>query len=197
MIKKIILFFTLLIHSVLFADHYQLVDIGLMQYQMSDITGINQKGQVCGLVKTQNATKVFIWDPEQKLKTYTAAVDTKVVINNLGQIAGSVWTKKKGSFQKEQHVFLWENPYSSENTFVDLGMPENIQPFGYIEKRAVVWDMNDKGEILLMNTIKTSDPDTLLRKDRAQLWIYSQGEYIQITHPQLNFGTKYSRIRSF
>lgn len=174
------------------ATEYRIVDIGLSQYEVSEITGINQKGQICGIIKSQNTIKVFVWDPVKKLKSYMAPINTKVFINHSGQVAGSYWVKETGSPFNTQRVFLWENPYSFFNSFKDLGTPENLQKNGSVEKRAVVWDLNDKGQILVMNTSSSSNNEAMMRQNLTQLWIWEKGNFQQIMNPDLSYGVKLS-----
>lgn len=185
-----------LANSVQAIDHYQLVDLGLLSYQTSAATGINNQGQVCGTYKASDKTYVFIWDPLQnKLNYWKIRTSAKPLINNHSEIFGSQWrmvTDDVWDFDQEI-VFFWTNPLSYFTLFnvKSLGYPKDASkssPFD--QERTVVWDVNDLGQLVIMNT--DSIKDFFLGNPmgfKYRVWIYDNDGYKRIRHPQVIVGS--------
>lgn len=180
-----------LIFSLEAMDRYQLIDLGLLNYQKSEATSINSLGQICGSFKTKNKTYVFVWDPS--LHTYNyVKIRTSVspLINNKGEVFGSqILNATDNVWDYEQEtLFCWKNPlnFFTFLNFNHLGFPKEsagLSPFD--QKRTVLWDVNDQGEMVIMNS--DSVKDFFLgspREFKYQVWIYQKGQYKLITDPQ-------------
>ena len=181
---------------------YQIVDLGLLNFASSDVSSINNKGQVCGTCHNEKQDLIFVWDEEKKLKTAKPDLSTSPIINNNGLVFGSWITsiRNGGNELNQESVYQWKNPFDSKVflNFVNLGYPkgrENALGSGF--KRHVVWDANDQNQILIMNqdgfktTLGSSD---LIKKPHEEcgfiIWIYDNGSFIKINNDQFMVGLR-------
>ena len=199
MYKMIILMFIALfpISSLSAQKMYQLVDMGLLDFTESHATGINNKGQVCGAGKNANREFIFVWDPENKLKTTYIRASSRPVINNDTILFGSkIGRTNDGRWEFDQEaVYKWENPFSyfTFYSFKNLGCPKDQenQAFGRVFKRSVVWDANDKQQVLVMNQDKfeiNNERFVFNRETDYKVWVFENDSPKRIDNDQFNAG---------
>lgn len=178
---------------------YQLVDMGLLNFTESDATNINNKGQVCGTGKNANQDFIFVWDPKSKLKTTNLRISSKPIINNHTVLFGSkIERTNDGRWEFDQEVvYKWENPvsYFVYYYFKNLGFPKDQAntAFGRIFKRCLVWDANDKQQVLVMNQPKFERKnDLFLFKSESdyKVWVFDNDQFKRIDSTQFNAGFK-------
>jgi hypothetical protein len=201
LIKLIILIFVALfpISSLLAQKMYQLVDMGLLNFTESSATSINNKGQVCGKGKDANQEFIFVWDSENKLKTTKTVPSSRPIINNDTILFGSRITRitqDQWEFNQET-VYKWENPFSyfTFYYFSNFGYPKSQknQAWGQIFKRSIVWDANDKQQVLIMNQNKFEIKNDDLAFDREtdyKVWILDNNDATRIDNDQFKAGFK-------
>ena len=191
----VFLFYFLLLGSLDAVERYQLINLGLLKYRTSEATSINQIGQICGTCQNKSKKYVFIWDPSGPLLNYSRIQSSsKPLINDKSEIFGSQLlpaTDEVWDYEQEA-IFCWKNPLSFF-TFLNingLGYPkEAAKRTPFDQKRAVLWDINDQGEMILMSSDCLKD--FFLGNPRGfkyQVWLYQKRQYKLITHPQFSIG---------
>lgn len=171
---------------------YQIVDLGLNDYETSVVTSINNQGWVSGTLWKGGYSAVFVVDENKKLAKSWINCDGGSFINNNNEVYGSLITRVERfnwTFDEER-VYKWINPfnYFQYFNFYDLYCPKGAYSFAYDFKSNIVWDVNDLGQVLVMNT-----PTKSLATDELShnlVWLYDNGEYVKIQNPQFTAGFK-------
>lgn len=186
--------FTFNLHAL---ERYQLVDLGLLYYSTSEVTSLNNLGQVCGTSKWYNKNYVFFWDPMTKLNSTQIRTTSKPILNNQTEIFGSQWMIASDGFWEfdEESLFCWQNPSSFFTLFniVNLYFPEDAKRTSAFEReRSVLWDVNDQGQIVVMNhdSIKNLFSYDAPWSFKYRVWIYENDNYHQIRDPNFYVGIK-------
>lgn len=105
--------------NLVWADHYEIKDLGTFQYSWSKAIDVNDNGQVLGQYGKEDKICSFVWDPVNGLVTLQIPVGAiPVKMNNLGQVVGYVLVDEGWVFSsKVYHPFLWD----PEKGYKDLG----------------------------------------------------------------------------
>lgn len=173
------------------ALEYQLTDLGLLNYKESYATSINDQGQICGYaIVDEKNSHLFVWDGEKKIKTQKVRVSTNPVINNQGHVFGSMLTRTvDGMWEIDQEAL-----FSYAGQLKILGYPgcQKSAPFKPL-KRAVVWDVNDHQQILIMNQsviqIDYWEKARMAETDH-KIWVNDNGAYRKIEDPKFSAALK-------
>ncbi len=191
MIKYFLYLFSLLfffVDSLNALQRYHLIDIGLLNYQTSEVTSINESGQICGIFKHNAKSYIFIWDPSSnQLNYFKIRPSIRPLINNHSEIFGSQWLLVNDDIWDfdQETIFCWQNPLSFFTLFnvVGLGFPKDAGKYSpFQQERTVLWDVNDHGELVVMNS--DSIKDFLVGNPlgfQYRMWIYQKGEYKLVT----------------
>jgi hypothetical protein len=166
---------------------YQLVDLGLLCFEKSEASSINNKGQICGTLNDGRNNNIFICDPRGKFNYTSLSFSTLPIINSNGDVFGSYLTHAGYNvFQSPQEtVFVWNKPF---DYFTSFHIKNLAFPAPLLKDRAVVLDVNDSGQILVMNDSSFEEYDGM--NFDYQVWIYVNGIYSKIEHPKLSIGYK-------
>ncbi len=111
---------------------YKIINLGVLGTDESEAITVNDQGQVLGKLKDNGIWQVFLWDEEDGLQILDVPSDSKVSLNNCGQIAGS----------HSNGVFLW---------FPQTGI-FNLGPFdgGIVTLNKI----NDNGQLIVTSQSK-------------------------------------------
>ncbi|MBS0654839.1 MAG: hypothetical protein JSR46_03595 [Verrucomicrobia bacterium] len=172
---------------------YQIIDLGLQQYTSTKVTSINDNGWVSGIIKDGGYTYIFVLDENKNLaKRAEKMFVRRPLINNSNEVFGTVivWT---GSGQWEfetDMVYKWTNPFSYFQClyFQHLGLPwEHSWAYG-INKDGNVWDINELGQILVMNSTSLTEAEDELFENK--IWIYEGDDFYKIEDKNFTAGFK-------
>ena len=175
---------------------YDLVDLDTLDGDISLFRGLNESGQVSGILLKNNALYICSWRPEDGLnKRRCHSLPQSPLITNDGQIVGSCWQRQSrgGSLGDQAALFLWDNIFSRWS-FTDFRImpapPEQLSTTG-ARKMLVVYDCNDSGQILLTNhdsllwnpaKIKLKYP----HDPKRLMWLYEHGAFTAVHHPMVD-----------
>lgn len=173
-------------------ERYQLVSLGVAKHTKSFATGINDLGQVCGTLQSGGIDHLFAWDPSGLLAYTKVKLSSDPVINNIGKIYGSFITRKtEGVFEfNQESVYIWKRQFKN-SSWEYPGYPESqsSRAFDTALRRAIVWDVNDLGQILLMNSATTNEDRSFYFTNKYRTWIHENGVFKEITNPSFTVAT--------
>ena len=156
-------------------EKYQIIDLGLQKYEASYVTSVNDNGWVSGILYEGGYRYIFVLDENKNLAKRYEKMDTPIpYINNSNEVFGSIINRtSSGDWNyDEELVYKWENPfnYFQYFNFHHLGHPrwQASGPFNF--KSNLVWDVNDLGQILVMNHVTRSDATNELSDN--SIWVY-------------------------
>lgn len=169
-------------------EKYKLIDLGFLKYGGSEATSINNQGQICGYFLSGTTIYIFIWEQGKKYNYTNVRTSMDPKINNAGEIYGSRWNwVDRGLWELDQEtIYKWETPfaYFTWFNFEDIGYPSSLFSTGYVQYRSAFWDVNDLGQILVMNqnVINTSLTH--------EIWLYDNSKWIRVDNPQFHAALK-------
>ena len=175
--------------------NYQLVDLNLKGYTSSDVTSINAKGYICGHLLDGRKRYIFVLDPNQKITTRNEKLNSyHMTINNSNEVFGSVVVRARDQYWEfnEEVVYQWRNPFNYFQifNFDHLGFPTNQFSTANEFKTNAVWDVNDLGQMLVMNNRSISDAINETSTKKNLIWVYDKGNYNKIQNKQLEAAFK-------
>src|SRR5690349_13868660 len=88
------------------AEGYQLIDLGLQKYKTSDVTSINDRGWISGVLKDGSYYYIFVLDENKNITTRYERMDTFIpLINNSNEVFGSlIETTTTGNWYHDEEV---------------------------------------------------------------------------------------------
>lgn len=96
------------------APSYSIASLGVLPggWHVSDVSGINDAGQVVGEIYTSEGTHAFPWDPVNGMRTLGTLAgglgsSSTRGIDNAGQVVGQTSTST-GSAGDNHHAYLWD-----------------------------------------------------------------------------------------
>lgn len=196
--KLMILFFALFLFHITglpgTEKHYQLIDLGLQKYEISDASSINDQGFICGSLVDRGYSYIFVLDPDGKIATRNEdMLSYKIIINNYNEVYGSLVNRTEDGYWEfsQELVYQWQNPfrYFQYFNFHHLGWPKNHRCTAFNFVRNVVWDANDLGQVVVMNKSNFKEVSDELDFDNA-IWIYNQGDFHKIENKEFSAGFK-------
>jgi len=162
------------------AASYKLIDLGLLSYDASVVTGINNRGQVTGVYVKDSKHYVFFWDKTLKCTRVYNADGAK--INNNSNIFGSYLAEKCYSSAsssycfhagEQRQIFSW-HPIQSDK-YQSLGSPLTID---FRDFALTIWDTNDIDQVLVMDTdVIDLQKARKTRGQGIQTWVYHNGVF--------------------
>lgn len=179
------------------ADRYQIIDLGLSQYDSSEPTCINNKGEICGVYTDCNYDYAFIWANGESNYKYLRS-PLRTFITDSSTIYGSYydWVSRGFWDLDQETLYKWENPFSyftGINT-TDLGFPSTLYSTGHRLFTVGLWDANNQDQLLVM------DKRVINRNYEYEVWVYDKDKFIKIKNPYLNAATRinnHSQIMGF
>ncbi|MBA3239054.1 MAG: hypothetical protein H0T62_12000 [Parachlamydiaceae bacterium] len=161
--------------SLMSFEQYQIINLGLQDYKSSRVTSVNDKGWISGIVNDGSYNYIFVLDENKKMAKRYERMDTaRPLINNNNEVFGSLITRtQRGDWIfDEEVVYKWENPfnYFQYFNFYQIGRPDGQWSGPYNFKSTVVWDVNDLGQILVMNNPTISSAIDELSNN--SVWVY-------------------------
>lgn len=158
-------------------EQYQIIDLGLQKYQSSYATSINDNGWISGILREDGYNYIFVIDENKKLAKRYEKMDTaNPYINNNNEVFGSIIRRADDGnwYFDEEIVYKWENPFNFFQyfNFHLLGNPRGQFSGPFEFKSNVVWDLNDKGQILVMNNLTRGDATDELRDN--SVWVHDE-----------------------
>jgi hypothetical protein len=158
-------------------EQYQIMNLGLQEYKSSRVTSVNDNGWISGIVNEDGYNYIFVLDENKKLTKRYERMDTaNPLINNSNEVFGSLVQRTENAnwYFDEEVVYKWENPFNFFQyfNFFHLGHPREgaSGPFNF--KSNVVWDVNNLGQILVMNSVTISDAIDELSDN--SIWVYDE-----------------------
>jgi len=133
-------------------DHGTMTDLGTLGGQVSQVAGVNDRGQIVGQSSTATgASHAFLWQggTMTDLGTLGGNMSEAVAVNARGQVVGNSATATGAA-----HAFLWQG-----GTMTDLGTLGGDV--------AQVSAVNDRGQVVGMSTTATGEARAFLWRDGA------------------------------
>jgi uncharacterized protein YuzE len=173
---------------------YELIDIGLTNYDSSQTTQINNKGQICGVLVRDTVTNVFIWDPLLNLRYTHIRANSKPVLNNRTEIFGTQELRigsPEGGYDQDS-IYKWNQPlgYFSPFNIKNLGFPASQKSSPLEEKRTTVWGVNNMRQVVVMNHTAINLPNGSVPEGGFRVWIYHRGNFERIDNARFLMGLK-------
>jgi len=164
------------------ATSYQLIDLGLLDYENSDFSCINNKGLICGSFNNGHSKNALVCNVKGSINYTNINFSTMPIINDKGVIFGSCQIEMGYSFwsHPQEVIFKWSQPlsYFTNLRIKNLGFPAALK-----NERVVVISANDDGYVLLMNEPLVEEYDNI--SFDYQIWLYVNGIFNKIEHPKL------------
>lgn len=179
------------------ADKYQLIDLGLLEYESSEVTSINNKSELCGAYSTSFYDYAFVWSNGETNYNYFRS-PLRLFITNSSIVYGShfAWVSRGFWDLDQEELYKWENPFSyftGVNTTY-LGFPPTLYSTGHRLFTVALWDANDRDQLLVMNK------RIINRNYDYEVWLYDKDNFTRINNPYLNAAIKinnHSQIMGF
>lgn len=169
---------------------YQLIDLGLQEYTSAKAMSLNEKGWVAGLLSDKGYLTIFVLDEDKNIAIRHQYGVHKVVLNSNNEVFGSATFRVRNVNWEydEDQGFRWANPhkYFQWFHFYHLGCPSGNYATAFIPNQNVVWDANDLGQLLVMNSFNENEAVNEFHDN--QVWIYDNGSYIKLNNEQFHAG---------
>lgn len=164
-------------------QQYQLVDLGILGKDSSEMHSINNKGEICGAYEDIWDTYAYVWSKDDS-NYKSIRSPNKIFITNSSVVYGSYydWVSRGFWNLDQETLYKWENPFNYFTYFNcnDIGYPEALYLTGGNIFDVILWSVNDLGQLLVM------DKDVINRNNQYQIWVYDNDKFNKIYHPYLN-----------
>lgn len=165
----------------LYADRYQLWDLGTLSDTASYAGQINNHNLVTGLVKNEKGLVHFIWHPIEGLTCLPLAVTKQPpLINNHNDIVGVYWYRTDYWFmdnKTSKRLYIKRTNHS----LTDIGFPSSWAKQEFVDwqdlnfwddDKLYLVDFNDQGQLLLA--------DALVSNKRTKVTVWQEGIYYDL-----------------
>lgn len=181
--KSLFLLLSLFVNFTLSATRYQIIDVGLLDKDSSELRSINNKSELCGVYSEGRSTYAYVWkEGDSNDKSFRAP--NKIFITNSGIVYGSYydWVSRGFWDLDQETIYKWENPFKYFTSFNcnDIGYPSALYSTGNNIFTVALWDANDLDQLLVM------DRNIINRNYQYGVWVYDKEKFTKINHPCLS-----------
>lgn len=173
------------------AEKYQLIDIGVLENESSEVSSINNKSEICGAYSTIYKDYAFVWSKFEQLnhlyfsapRRLNMSPSVKLCITNSSIVYGTFiqWLSVGfWGFNGAEHEMLykWENPFSY---FTGVHTTTFGAPLLFAElescspSKVPFWDANDRDQLIIVKLVN----------DEHKISLRDYDTYREILNPYL------------